>query len=259
MKTLLQKIFRFFRLPIIRLPLVFGTIGLAVYGAYTLFFAPPPTEPVQTTSEMTVTKVPFFDSIHITGKAELANEQKLRFGQTGKITHIYHKVGDTVEEGAILASVDKREFYQELEQVQKRIANTEKDLQEEYAKASGIEGQRMIREIASMERKLAEAEEEFERMMRLSREKSEEKQLDLNAKKRELRTLQEKYQLDEVTIAKEEASQDTLIASKIESGQKSITQTIQSAHVSIAEIRNIHKGVNGIFGFDPSLLTSEER
>ncbi len=101
----------------------------------------------------------------------MANEQKLRFGQNGKITDIYVKVGDTVEKDQVLASIDKREFFQEMAQAQNRIDKTKREIAQEQEKSTGTEAARMAREISSMERKLQEMEEDLTKTVQNSPDK----------------------------------------------------------------------------------------
>ena len=207
----------------------------------------------------TVTKGRLDDGIDVTGKAELANEQKLRFGQNGKIAEIYTKVGDTVEKDQVLASLDKREFFQELAQAQNRLDKTNREIKEEREKSHGTEARRMEREIAAMERKLEEMQENLEKAVQNSPGKSQEKLLDLNAKKRDLAAQKEKYEIDKSNYEKEFSKKDELIKSKIEEGRKLVENIIQSSSTELSEMRQLHKDINKIFGFDVSEMSSQDR
>lgn len=52
----------------------------------------------KTTSVVEVMRGNIVNSIEQTGMAELANEQKLRFPQSGKVAEIFVKTGDNVKE-----------------------------------------------------------------------------------------------------------------------------------------------------------------
>lgn len=212
-----------------------------------------------TTSTVTVTKGKLTESINVTGKAELANEQKLRFVQNGKIAEIFVKVGDSVEKDQVLATVDKREFFQELAQAQNRIDKTNREIANEREKSSGVEAARMEREIASMMRKLEEMEEDLSRAIQNSPGKSQEKILDINAKKRELQEKKDKYENDRIAFEKEWENREKLATSKVSESRKVVENTIQNAFVEANELQNIFKDFNKVVGFDPVGLTENER
>ena len=246
--------------------LVFILLLLAIisggsYYVYQQFFGNTPTDDMAAVggTVSTVTKGRLDDGIDVTGKAELANEQKLRFGQNGKIAEIYTKVGDTVEKDQVLASLDKREFFQELAQAQNRLDKTNREIKEQREKAHGTEARRMEREIAAMERKLEEMQENLEKAVQNSPGKSQEKLLDLNAKKRDLAAQKEKYGIDKSNYEKEFSKKDELIKSKTEEGQKLVESIIQNTSAEISDMRQAHKEINKIFGFDLSELSSQEQ
>lgn len=197
--------------------------------------------------------------ISITGKAELANEQKLRFSQGGKVQEILVKIGDTVEKGDVLAALDKREYFQELKHMQERIADTQKNINEEKNKAHGIESRKMERDIASLERKIKENEEELSRLVQNSPGKAEEKKIDINAKKREIEAQKEKLKLDKAAYEKELKNKDTLIQAKIDESKKSVVSTVQNAVAGITEMKDAIRTLNHIMGFTLDELTPDER
>lgn len=140
--------------------------------------------------------------------------------QSGKVSEVYVAVGDSVKKGDVLASLDKREFFEQAKQLQTRIAATQKSIDEEKNKASGIEGKKMARDIASTERKLKEAEEELSKLLQSAPDRAEEKKIELNAKKRELEVQKAKYDLDAVLYEKELANKDELIKARIDDAKK---------------------------------------
>ncbi len=216
------------------------------------------TTPQQTTSIVTVERWKLTEAISVTGKAELANEQKLRFGQNGKITDIYVKVGDTVEKDQVLASIDKREFFQEMAQAQNRIDKTKREIAQEQEKSTGTEAARMAREISSMERKLQEMEEDLTKTVQNSPDKWQEKLLDINAKKRELQEKKDKYEIEKSTYEKEYAARDTLVENKIQSTRKLIEETIKGSSTELNNLRDGLHEINKLFAFNNSELNDEE-
>lgn len=246
--------------------LVFILLLLAIisggsYYVYQQFFGNTPTDDMAAVggTVSTVTKGRLDDGIDVTGKAELANEQKLRFGQNGKIAEIYTKVGDTVEKDQVLASLDKREFFQELAQAQNRLNKTNREIKEQREKAHGTEARRMEREIAAMERKLEEMQENLEKAVQNSPGKSQEKLLDLNAKKRDLAAQKEKYKIDKSNYEKEFSKKDELIKSKTEEGQKLVESIIQSSSTELSEMRQLYKEFNRLFGFDFNEISYQDQ
>ena len=50
------------------------------------------------------------NTIQLNGETKLVNNQKLTFGQAGKVTNIHVKVGDVVTKGQLLAEIDKTDI-----------------------------------------------------------------------------------------------------------------------------------------------------
>lgn len=48
--------------------------------------------------------------IVVAGKVKLTNEQKLRFNVSGRVTKVNFSVGDTVEQGEVIAELDKADL-----------------------------------------------------------------------------------------------------------------------------------------------------
>lgn len=214
--------------------------------------------PQTTTSVVMVEMGKLTEAIHVTGKAELANEQKLRFAQNGKITDIYVKVGDSVEKNQVLASIDKREFFQEMAQAQNKIEKTRREIAKEMEKSTGVEASRMQREIASMERKLQELEEDLAKTIQNSPSRGQEKLLDINAKKRELEEKKDKYNLERSAYEKEYAARETFAENKITTARKVVEETILASSTELNDLRDSLYELNKLFAFDSSEMTSEE-
>lgn len=214
--------------------------------------------PQATASVVTVEMGKLTEAIHVTGKAELANEQKLRFAQNGKITDIYVKVGDNVEKNQVLASIDKREFFQEMAQAQNKIEKTRREIAKEMEKSTGVEASRMQREIASMERKLQELEEDLAKTIQNSPSRGQEKLLDINAKKRELEEKKDKYNLERSAYEKEYAARETFAENKITTARKVVEETILASSTELNDLRDSLYELNKLFAFDSSEMTSEE-
>ena len=188
-------------------------------------------------------------AIRVTGKAALANEQKLRFGQTGKVEAVFVKPGDAVKKGQVLASLDKREFFQEVAQTQSRLDTAASNLAEAKKKAFGTDARRLDREIENLERKLADARVDLSNALKNAPGQTQEKVLDLEAKKREVVLQKEKYELDRSLYEKDLAQVDALVAAKIDQGKKTTESLMLNAPVDIIEIKKMHDDLNRVFGF----------
>lgn len=217
-----------------------------------------PIAPLANATEITVEKWTLTDMIDVTGNAALANEQKLKFWQNGKVAEILVKSGDNVEKNAVLATLDKREFFQEMSQASNALEKINQDIANEKEKSRGPEARQMAREIESMERKVKLDEEELGKLVRNSPNKSQEKILDINAKKRDLEALKNKFSIDEQDYNKENTNQKELIAAKIRDGRKLIETIIQAGPTELSEMRAAHESLNHYFAFDISNLTSED-
>lgn len=173
----------------------------------------------------------------------------MRFPQNGKVAEIFAKVGDRVEAGQVLASLDKREFYQELSQAESKIQTTKENISKEIEKAHGPESRKLDREIASMERKLAEMEADLQKAVQDSPYKAKDKNIDLNTKKQELEIQKNKYTNDLLTYETEKKNSEKIIASKVEESQKSVRKTMQDMSSEYSDMKNIHRDMNTLFAF----------
>lgn len=234
---------------------------LAFIGAFGYIFLSKKnsTNNIVTTSTGEVYRGGLSDSIFITGQASLANEQKLRFWKNGKISEIFVKVGDSVEKWRVLASLDKREFFQELKSANEKITEIQKDINKEKEKSFWTEARKMEREIASMERNLAKLEEDLQKSILNSSSNSKQKIIEINAKKRELENQKEKYKIDKETYETEFDAKDILIKSKTESANKIKDEIINYANSETITMRSLHDSVNKIFGFNWDRLSNSEK
>ncbi|MCT4616634.1 MAG: efflux RND transporter periplasmic adaptor subunit [Candidatus Gracilibacteria bacterium] len=62
-------------------------------------------------------------NIKVLGKSKIVNEQELKFNQTGTITLANYKAGDSVKKGELLASMNKSDVYNEIEQAKLDLDN----------------------------------------------------------------------------------------------------------------------------------------
>lgn len=167
-------------------------------------------------------------------------------------------MGDAVKQGQVLASIDKREFFQELAQAENKIEKTRREIAKESEKSTGTEASRMEREIDSMERKLQEMENELTKMVQNSPDKGREKILDINAKKRELQEKKEKYDLDTASYEKEFSAREITIENKINSAGKLLEETVRGSSTEFNDLRDGLYEINKLFAFERSELTDSE-
>ncbi|MDD2536894.1 MAG: HlyD family efflux transporter periplasmic adaptor subunit [Candidatus Absconditabacteria bacterium] len=79
-------------------------------------------------NDMPVMKGDVVNSLMMNGRAKFSNMQKLTFQQSGKITGVYKKVGDSVKAGEVIARMDSYEIDNELEQAMIDLENEERAL-----------------------------------------------------------------------------------------------------------------------------------
>ncbi|MFH1375293.1 MAG: efflux RND transporter periplasmic adaptor subunit [Patescibacteria group bacterium] len=71
-----------------------------------------------------------YSTVKVVGKAKLANEQKLRFNQVGKVAAVYVKEGDEVKKDQLIASLDETDALSDIKQNETNLANSQLNLQE---------------------------------------------------------------------------------------------------------------------------------
>nr|HPO06024.1 biotin/lipoyl-binding protein [Candidatus Gracilibacteria bacterium] len=81
--------------------------------------------PTKTKQTQKVSRGDIQSSIKVSGKAELVDEQKLRFTQTGTVAAVYFKTGAQVKKGEIIAELDKSDFTNDLKQAQVSLDNSQ--------------------------------------------------------------------------------------------------------------------------------------
>lgn len=77
-----------------------------------------------------VTRGDIRSTVKVVGKAELANEQKLRFNQVGKVAAVYVREGDSVKKDQLIAALDDTDARNSIEQAQTSLANAKLNLQD---------------------------------------------------------------------------------------------------------------------------------
>ena len=112
--------------------IIIFTIIIAFLSTFFTFFKSNQDEN-QTTNNFKTFRVHKSDinkTIKVLGKAELVDEQKLRFNQTGKIITVNFKDGDEIKKDQIIAELDKSELYNEIRQAEISLQNSRLSLQE---------------------------------------------------------------------------------------------------------------------------------
>jgi len=112
--------------------IIIFTIIIAFLSTFFTFFQSNQDEN-QTTNNFKTFRVHKSDinkTIKVLGKAELVDEQKLRFNQTGKIITVNFKDGDEIKKDQIIAELDKSELYNEIRQAEISLQNSRLSLQE---------------------------------------------------------------------------------------------------------------------------------
>lgn len=97
--------------------------------------------------EYTVTRTNYVKSIDVSGNVEAYDKQEANFRSAGAVTGVFVKVGDKVEKGQILATIDSTEQQYNLKQIENQIAE---------AKITGS-----LQTLESLELKKSNAEEQL--------------------------------------------------------------------------------------------------
>ncbi len=103
-----------------------------LFGFYSMFFANNQNTEADIanikTSKVVLSSIN--QTIKVLGKAELVDEQKLRFNQVGKIAVVHFQNGDNVKKDQVIAELDKTEVFNEIRQSEISLQNSSLSLQE---------------------------------------------------------------------------------------------------------------------------------
>ncbi len=102
--------------------LIAGFLTITIpFGTSHYFFSNANKLPTYT--EHTVQIGNLLESIKTSGKAELADEQKLRFNLTGKVTGVYFSDGDEIKKDQVIAELDKNQLEGDIRQAEINLQN----------------------------------------------------------------------------------------------------------------------------------------
>ncbi|MDD2487226.1 MAG: efflux RND transporter periplasmic adaptor subunit [Candidatus Gracilibacteria bacterium] len=99
------------------------------YSIYSYYFSSP-AKTVTVTKEYTVSTGSIENSIKVTGKASLVNEQKLKFNQVGKVEKVYFKDGSKVKQGQLIAELEKTDINSTIKQAELSLSDAQIKLQD---------------------------------------------------------------------------------------------------------------------------------
>ncbi|MDD2871153.1 MAG: biotin/lipoyl-binding protein [Candidatus Gracilibacteria bacterium] len=196
----------------------------------------------------TVKKGNIVNEVKVTATAKLADEQNLSFGQEGKITKVYVKVGDQVKAGEILAELNLADYENavktsqlELENAKlglTKLLNNDTSLRESQLKSIINETQSNY-DIEKEQEKILK--QQLDTIVQQKRDQLEQLTKDYNLSKKNLEVA--KSGLSVNTNLETEQTEISLIARK-----QTINNIINSLNTTIGDIENIVESVDKIFG-----------
>ncbi|MBP8017095.1 biotin/lipoyl-binding protein [Candidatus Gracilibacteria bacterium] len=92
------------------------------YSIYSYYFSSN-TKTVTITKEYKVSTGSIENSIKITGKAAIVDEQTLKFNQVGKVAKLYFKNGDSVKKGQLIAELNKEDINSTIKQAELSLSD----------------------------------------------------------------------------------------------------------------------------------------
>ncbi|MBU1018263.1 HlyD family efflux transporter periplasmic adaptor subunit [Patescibacteria group bacterium] len=104
--------------------LVVGLLSVVLFvvvGQY--FFSRPDEAPTYTEHVVKIGNLS--ESIKSSGKAELVDEQRLRFNLTGKVTSVFFSDGDEVKKDEVIAELDKSQLGSDIKQAEINLQNSQ--------------------------------------------------------------------------------------------------------------------------------------
>ncbi|MDD3120228.1 MAG: efflux RND transporter periplasmic adaptor subunit [Candidatus Gracilibacteria bacterium] len=102
------------------------------------------------------------NAIKVTGTAEIVDEQKIRFNQTGKVAKVYFKDGDKVKKGEIIAELDLSDVNNTIKQSEIGLENSKITLQELYEGKDKSQILKAKNDVTSAEQKLILSKQSLE-------------------------------------------------------------------------------------------------
>lgn len=100
------------------------------YAVYANFFAKKTTKTSFSIVETPVKKWNIENSIKTTWTAELVDEQKMRFNQSGKVSKVNYKDWDKIKKWAVIAELDKTDIQNTIKQAQISVSDAQIKLEE---------------------------------------------------------------------------------------------------------------------------------
>lgn len=136
------------------------TVAIVFYGWQTLF--PGANNSALIYQQTTVTRTTISEVISVAGTAELVDEQKLRFNQSGKVTAVYFSNGESIKADTVIAELDKEDLENEIQQAEISLANSQITLQNLLDGSTEAEINKARNNVTETEQKLTIAKQNLE-------------------------------------------------------------------------------------------------
>lgn len=193
-----MKLRRFIKKPTKKIVIILVILGLLWFGANSFFFswgeekAPENIDIPKHLWETPVSKVEKSDlevNINVLWKSKIVNEQELKFNQAWTITKASFKAWDSVKKGEILASMNKKDVYNEIEQAKLDLDN-EKIKYNKLLEDNEDNNINLADSIKDLKRKISNLEAEIEELEISQKRDLLDKKADIKKAKNDLEKMQ---------------------------------------------------------------------
>ena len=189
-------------------------------------------------------------TIKVLGKAELVDEQKLRFNQIGKIAAVYFSDGDRVQKNEIIAELDKTEIFNDINQAEISLQNAKLSYQDVIKGNTEAQILKARNNVVNTEQNIILTDQGLEILKKDEKTTIKElkneialAEIDVNDKKRALETI--KKDLENTRVFEDE---------NIKNSSNNVTSSIDNALIivkdSIIEMDDILTNINIIISED---------
>lgn len=159
------------------------------------------------------------NTIQLNGETKLVNNQKLTFGQAGKVTNIHVKVGDVVTKGQLLAEIDKTDIQGDINSQSLQVKQNQISYQKLFDKTNPSDITKLKNTVEENNQNLIILQGEYESMLLEKKNKITDLENSLKESEKNKNNLTQKLQdysgeLDYLTISNDKTLNDTTVTNK---------------------------------------------
>ena len=159
------------------------------------------------------------NTIQLNGETKLVNNQKLTFGQAGKVTNIHVKVGDVVTKGQLLAEIDKTDIQGDINSQSLQVKQNQISYQKLFDKTNPSDITKLKNTVEENNQNLIILQGEYESMLLEKKNKITDLENSLKGSEKNKNNLTQKLQdysgeLDYLTISNDKTLNDTTVTNK---------------------------------------------